>query len=145
MKTVILQVDPEVPPPTGNPFDLRVHHARTMKARSTEGLVAGGVSTLPLWIVSTGLVVKLPEDLEFRVTSKLDGAFIVSFHDDLSQVLVAFDGQQPGKDFHVFAMAEIVEKKRSKVRFAEKAPEGGRVIRGDAQSVDSVESRSPES
>ena len=143
MNTISIWRESAIQPPTGNPFELRVWSAQTSRSRETAQRIAGadcymGIPhVLPFWTIETGLRITLPNHLEFRVTSVIPGAFVLSFAPDLSMVFAYYAGRDRGKDLHVFAQAEIIEKHSAKVRFVEMNGDGGRIVRGDTKSVES--------
>jgi hypothetical protein len=139
---VINKIEDGIQPPTGNGFPVFVFN-----------LWRFGFIESSDFIVDTGLEISLPKGFAIEVES------LISFQMDWSlsgmkdmapkgRLLLKSTDPNLNKlkeEKTPIAKVWIVKRQVEKIRFLEKAPEGGRVIRGEGKIADSVETGSVES
>ena len=124
---VIESVEEGLRPPTGNGFPVCVHRVHR-----------GGP-----WLIDSGLSFEIPRERFLRLESV--GQFIVTgwtLKDGRLFVLV--DSERRPMETEQVASAWILAYEKVSLRFVQKSPFGGRLIRGDAKVADCVESRGSE-
>jgi len=141
---VLKKVEEGIPPPTGNPFPLFVSDR-------------WGDPRVGIWTIDTGLELTLPGrvgevGLEIlpgfgsQILSWSLAGYRVPFGPELPKGRLVVAAIAPRfKEGEPFASACVVEMKKVGVRFVQRGPEGGRVIRGDAKIASCAEDRGSES
>ena len=144
MNTIVInKIEDGVPPPTGNGFSIVAHEIYTY-GMSHERLV------------DTGLEISVPPDhtldihgVDFLVMSwTLDGHKLANSPIPIEwpkgRLIVLLYGplvKEGTKIGEVF----VVEQKKAPIRFIQRTPDGGRIVRGDAQIASSTENGEPKS
>jgi len=159
MRTVCLKVELGVQPPIGASFPVFAHE------------ITGWSNTPGIQTVDTGIELDLPKDLALRVESA-GGAVVMGYTlNGIAEPEINYNqtplytpdftppkklSETPGRlvllvwgtcyrqGDHI-ADVTIIDGMVTSVRFMEKGPQGGRVIRGEPKSADSSENTSPKS
>jgi hypothetical protein len=124
MKSIVVKVEPGVPPPSGGVFKLTAWRVESHAIHSAV-----------LALVDTGLTFKLGQDMRLDVDGV--GCMIAGHSFDVHgrlKVLVFGKGFEEGA---VFAIAEVVDREPAKVRFMMGGEGGGRLVFAGEKEIES--------
>lgn len=138
LQTIIInKIEDNIKPPTGNGFEVFVN-----------GLYGDGYINNPNFIIDTGLEIVLPKNTTIEVESligfSLDWSLLGKENIEMPKGRLLLKTKQSDVSYFreqnkPVAKIWIVKRQVEKIRFMEKAPEGGRVIRGEGKIANSVE------
>ena len=122
LQTITLRVAPGVPPPTGNGFKIT--------PRTTWGRDGSN------WNISTGLYLEIPDGYKLEFDG-MPNVYVLShkFAPD-GELTLLVQGRTEDVYYKPVATAWIVKREPARIRFAQQAPQGGRIIRGEAKPVE---------
>lgn len=125
MHTIEIKKNDLLPPPTGNPIEL---YSLSVTELADD-----------VYRVSTGLWLGLPSSIGMEFEAIKSGLWITGHQmvDELVVIVLCDQFQTISEDSeNPFAKVYLTERETVRVRFIERSPEGGRIVRGEAVKIE---------